>query len=206
MLNFDNIHPDLRIVGELLPQGYDLLWRHRVQLYMEVPCEWPVPDEFRDRVKDGRIKLYGKFHTFRGKLIRSDRYKAWDQIDHYYASMQELYWKALFSKGIILAVESYKIDEYTLVSFEFLPLLVRMLVPKSLPHKAPEIRDMENPLLVSLLEKNDIKYYPADPLSLDDYDDFPIGVTNNYSLSQEIFVDDFDSARKTIADILCTVV
>ena len=204
LLTFNNLHPDLRLVGELLPQGYDLLWRRRARLYMEVPHEWPVPDEFLDCMKDGRIKLYGKFRTFQGKLIRSDRYKAWLQIDHYYASMQELYWKALFSKGIILAVESYKIDEYTLVSFEFQPLPVRMLVPKSLPHKVPEKSDMENPLLVSLLfGKTDIKYYPADPLSLDDYDDFPIGFTNQYDLSQSIFVDNFESARKTIADILC---
>ena len=206
MLTFDTLHPDLRVVGELLPQGHDLLWRRRVQLYMEVPSEWSVPDEFRDRVKDGRIKLYGKFRTFQGKLIRSDRYKAWLQINHYYASMQELYWKALFSKGIILAVESNKIDEYALVSFEFQPLPVRMLVPKSLPHKVPEESDMENSLLVSLFWKNDIKYYPAEPLSLDDYDDFPIGFTNQYDLSQSIFVDDFESARKTIADILCPVV
>lgn len=203
MLTFNTLHPDLHVVDELLPQGYDLLWRHRVQLYMEVPSEWPVPGEFRDRVKDGRIKLCGKYRTFRGKLIRSDRYKAWDQIDHYYASMQELYWKALFSKGIILAVETYKIDEYALVSFEFQPLPVRMLVPKSLPHKVPEKSDMENSLLVSLFGKNDIKYYPTGPSSLDDYDDFPIGFTNQYDLSQAIFVDDFESARKTIADVLC---
>lgn len=206
MLAIDTLHPDLRIVGELLSQGYDLLWRHRVQLYMEVPSEWPVPDEFRDQVKDGRIKLYGKFRTFRGKLIRTDRYKAWSQIDHFYSSMQELYWKTLFAKGIILAVYSHVIDEYALVCSEFYPLPVRMLVPKSLPHRIPEKREMENSLLLELLEKNDIKYYPTEPLSLNDYDDFPIGVTNNYSLSQAIFVDDFDSARKTIADILCTVV
>lgn len=203
MLTFNNLHPDLRVVGELLPQGHDLLWRRRTLLYMEVTSEWPVPDEFRDQVKDGRIKLYGKFRTFRGKLIRTDRYKAWSQIDHYYASMQELYWKALFAKGIILAVYSHVIDEYALVCSEFSPLPVRMLVPKSLPHRIPEKREMENSLLLELLEKNDIKYYPTEPLSLDDYDDFPIGVTNNYSLSQEIFVDDFESARKTIADILC---
>lgn len=202
MLTFD-IFPHSRVVGEILPQGHDLLWRHRVQLYMEVPSEWPVPDEFRDQVKDGRIKLYGKFRTFRGKLIRTDRYKAWSQIDYFYSSMQELYWKTLFAKGIILAVYSHVIDEYALVCSEFHPLPVRMLVPKSLPHRIPEKREMENSLLLDLLKKNDIKYYPTEPLSLDDYDDFPIGVTNNYSLSQEIFVDDFESARKTIADILC---
>ena len=204
MLTLNNIHPNLRLVGELLSQEHDLLWRRRALLYMEVPSEWPVPDEFRDQVKDGRIKLYGKFRTFRGKLIRTDRYKAWSQIDHFYSSMQELYWKTLFAKGIILAVYSPVIDEYALVCSEFHPLPVRMLVPKSLPHRIPEKREMENSLLLDLLEKNDIKYYPADPLSLDDYDDFPIGFTNNYSLSQAIFVDDFESARKTIADILCT--
>lgn len=203
MLTFNNLHLDLRVVGELLPQGHDLLWRRRALLYMEVPSEWPVPDEFRDQVKDGRIKLYGKFRTFRGKLIRTDRYKAWSQIDYFYSSMQELYWKTLFAKGIILAVYSHVIDEYALVCSEFHPLPVRMLVPKSLPHRIPEKREMENSLLLDLLKKNDIKYYPTEPLSLDDYDDFPIGVTNNYSLSQEIFVDDFESARKTIADILC---
>lgn len=203
MLTLNNIHPNLRLVGELLSQEHDLLWRRRALLYIEVPSEWPVPDEFRDQVKDGRIKLYGKFRTFRGKLIRTDRYKAWSQIDHFYSSMQELYWKTLFAKGIILAVYSHVIDEYALVCSEFHPLPVRMLVPKSLPHRIPEKREMENSLLLELLEKNDIKYYPTEPLSLDDYDDFPIGVTNNYSLSQEIFVDDFESARKTIADILC---
>ena len=203
MLTLNNIHPNLRLVGELLSQEHDLLWRRRALRYIEVPSEWPVPDEFRDQVKDGRIKLYGKFRTFRGKLIRTDRYKAWSQIDHFYSSMQELYWKTLFAKGIILAVYSHVIDEYALVCSEFHPLPVRMLVPKSLPHRIPEKREMENSLLLELLEKNDIKYYPTEPLSLDDYDDFPIGVTNNYSLSQEIFVDDFESARKTIADILC---
>lgn len=203
MLNFDNIHPDLRVVGEMLDQGHDLLWRRRARLYMEVPHEWPVPDEFLDCMKDGRIKLYGTFRIFRGKLIRSDQYDAWLQVNHFYASMQELYWKTLFAKGIILAVYSHIIDEYALVSSEFYPLPVRMLVPKSLPHRIPEKREMENSLLLDLLEKNDIKYYPTEPLSLDDYDDFPIGFTNNYSLSQAIFVDDFESARKTIADILC---
>lgn len=152
MLTFD-IFPHSRVVGEILPQGHDLLWRHRVQLYMEVPSEWPVPDEFRDQVKDGRIKLYGKFRTFRGKLIRTDRYKAWSQIDYFYSSMQELYWKTLFAKGIILAVYSHVIDEYALVCSEFHPLPVRMLVPKSLPHRIPEKREMENSLLLDLLKK-----------------------------------------------------
>ena len=35
MLAFD-IHPNIRVVGELLPQGHDLLWRRRARLYMEV--------------------------------------------------------------------------------------------------------------------------------------------------------------------------
>ena len=117
--------------------------------------------------------------------------------------MQELYWKNLFAKGIILSVESYTIDEYSLVHFEFQPLQVRILVPKSLPHKTLELRNKENSLLSSILAKNNIKYYPTGPSSLDDYDDFPIGFTNKYNLFQAIFVDDFESARKTIADILC---
>ena len=203
MLTFNTLHPDLVVVGELLPQGHDLLWRRRACLYMEVPHEWPVPDKFLDCVKDGRIMLYGTFRIFRGKLIRSDQYDAWLQVNHFYASMQELYWKNLFAKGIILAVESYTIDEYSLVHFEFQPLQVRILVPKSLPHKTLELRNKENSLLSSILAKNNIKYYPTGPSSLDDYDDFPIGFTNKYNLFQAIFVDDFESARKTIADILC---
>ena len=195
------IHPNIRVVGELLPQGHDLLWRRRARLYMEVPAEWPVPKGFRDRLKDGRIPLDGDFRIRRGKLIRQDWHEAWQQVSWYYMEVQEIYWKDLFSKGIILAFDSYKINEFAL-SCPWDSLGVRVLVPKSIPHRAPDEKEKFNSLLIVLVKNHTTKYYPSQPLSLEDYDDFPVGTTTDYDLSQMIYVDDFESARKTISGIL----
>lgn len=199
MLTFD-IHPDIRVVGELLPQGHDLLWRRRACLYMEVPSEWPIPKGF-DRLDDGRIPLEGDFRIRRDKLIRQDWHEALRQVSWFYMKVQEIYWKGLFSKGIILAFDLYKIDEYAL-SYPWDSLGVRVLVPKSLPHRLPDEKEKEGSLLITLLQDHTTKYCPSMPESLEDYDDFPVGTTTDYDLTQMIYVDDFESARKTISSIL----
>ena len=199
MLTFD-IYPHIRVVGELLPQGHDLLWRRLVRLYMEVPAEWPVPERFA-HMEDGRIPLDGDFRIRRGKLIRQDWHEAWQQVSWYYMEVQEVYWKDLFSKGIILAFDSYKINEFAL-SCPWDSLGVRVLVPKSLPHRSPDAKEKESSLLITLVKNHTTRYYPSEPLSLEDYDDFPVGTTTDYDLSQMIYVDDFESARKTISGIL----
>ena len=200
MLSFD-IYPYIHVVGELLPLGHDLLWRRRARLYMEVPAEWPVPKSFQDRMEDGRIPLIGDFRICRVKLIRQDWHEAWRQVSWFYMEMQDVFWKGLFSRGIIVALDSHKINEHAMTHPWQRSMNVRILVPKSMPHKAPDAKDKENSLLTVLYEPV-TRYYPAGPQSPEDYDDFLVGSACDYDLSEALFMDDFESIRKNISGIL----
>lgn len=224
MLYFDDIHPDLRVVGELLEQGHDLLWRRRTHLYIVVPKEWTIPAGFSDRVmpesyldiNDARlVRLPSEFRLRRGKLISEDRYKASRHVRWFQYRVEEEYWKDLFAKGVILELMTRDLDPTIRATPPMmLPQVeVRVFVPRTLPHRLPSVKEMDEaiihrPCKLGLFETISCEFFPSEPESTDGYDAFVllerIHDRDYYSSINETFLVflDFESVRKRIQAIL----
>lgn len=224
MLYFDDIHPGLRVVGELLDQGHDLLWRRRAHLYIVVPKEWTIPAGFSDRVmpegyldiNDAKlVRLPSEFRLRRGKLISEDRYKASRHVQWFQYRVEEEYWKDLLGKGIILELVTRDLDPTIRATPPImLPQVeVRVLVPRALPHRLPSVEEMDEGIFhrackLGLFETISYKFYPNEPESTDDYDEFVlfdrIYDCDYYPSINETFLvfSDFESLRKRIQAIL----
>lgn len=223
MLTFDNIHPDLRVVGELLDQGHDLLWRRRAHLYMVVPLTWTIPSGFSDRVMpagyldvtDGTlVRLPSEFRIRRGKLVREDRNKAMQHINWFCHRVQEEFRKELYNKGIILLCVTKDVDpEIRMTPPRLFPEVeIRILVPKSLPHRLPNPEEQQNTLTSRAWRQlgagftYKTAYYPNEPEHLDDYDEFPcLDISGHKILSSNhgpyLLFNTFEPLRQAVSDI-----
>ena len=177
------VHPCIRVVGELLPQGHELPWRRKAVLYMVPPKEWPVPEGFRERLEDGRVRLNGEFRVRRGKIIGEDRDKAMRQVNWYFIRVQVMFWKDLFAKGIIFGLVSrnLKPEIRTTPPMVIPKLEMRLLVPKGMLDCVPESEPENNPVFLNLYEHTTL-YFPGEPEAPDSYDEYFLG---------EIYEDDY---------------
>lgn len=222
MLTFKDIFADITVVGELLEQGHDLPWRRRAHLYIVVPKEWVIPSGFSDRIMpDGYlgindaalVRIPSEFRILRGKLVREDRDKASRHVMWFQYRVEEEYWKDLFDKGVILELVTRDLDpKIRTTAPMMLPQEeVRILVPKALPHRLPSVEEKQEERVhlafrMSLLET--CAFYPEEPESGDDYDEFVllerISDYEYYCSINDTFVVflDFESVRKRIQAIL----
>lgn len=177
---FDDIHSDLSVVGELLEQGHDLLWRRRAHLYMVVPLTWTIPSGFSDRVMpEGYlgvtdatlVRLPSEFRILRGKLVREDRDKAMHHINWFCSRVQEEFWKELYAKGIVLTVKAYQSPANAFTMPWYPKKHIGVLVPKSLPHRQQDENEMRE-IMVAKLWNHTSEYYPQEPDCMEDYDEF----------------------------------
>jgi len=209
------IHPCIRVVGVLLPQGHDLLWRRKAHLYMVTPKEWPIHEGFRNRIQeDGRISLHGEFNIRRGKLIREDKVKAFRQVNWYFIRVQEVFWKDLFERGIIFSMVSHWLNpEICATPPMLIPKLeMRLHVPKGMLTSVPEPEPENNPLILNLWEHAAV-YFPGEPEVPDAYDEFVLGEICEYDYidrghlprgSNVPFLLSFETVREAIMSILRT--
>lgn len=224
MLTFDNIHPDLGVVGELLDQGHDLLWRRRAHLYMVVPLTWTIPSGFSDRVMPAGylgitdatlVRLPSEFRIRRGKLISEDRYKASRHVRWFQYRVEEEYWNNLYSKGIILTMVTKDINpEIRMTPPMSLPETeIRILVPKSLPHRIPHAKEQDEALMSQIWRQGsfftyETRFFPSEPNNFENYDEFlvqeQIHDCNYYFSINDTFLVffDFEPLRKRIQDII----
>lgn len=222
MLSFKGIFADLTVVGELLDQGHDLLWRRRAHLYIVVPKEWSIPSGFSARVMPegylgindaSLVRLPSEFRILRGELVREDRDKASRHVRWFQSRVEEEYWKDLFGKGAILELVTVDLDPTIRTTA---PMMlpreeVRLLVPKALPHRLPSVEEMHEASLhqafrMSMLET--YEFYPGEPNNPDDYDEFVLvdriryhEYYNSINGTFVVFLD-FESVRKQIQAIL----
>lgn len=206
------VHPCIRVVGELLPQGHELPWRRKAVLYMVSPKEWPVPEGFRERLEDGRVRLNGEFRVRRGKIIGEDRDKAMRQVNWYFIRVQVMFWKDLFAKGIIFGLVSRNLNpEIRITPPMVIPELeMRLLVPKGMLDCVPESEPENNPVFLNLYEHTTL-YFPGEPEAPDTYDEFVLGKICEYDYisrghlprgTNTPFLLCFDTVRAAILEIL----
>lgn len=224
MLTFDNIHPDLRVVGELLDPGHDLLWRRRAHLYMVVPLTWTIPSGFLDRIMPAGylgitdatlVRLPAEFQIRRGKLISEDRYKASRHVRWFQYRVEEEYWNNLYGKGIIVAMVTKNVNpEIRMTPPMSVPETeIRILVSKSLPHRLPNAEEQEETFMSQILRMGsfftyETRFFPSEPDNLADCNEFlvqeRIHDCDYYSSINDTFpvFFDFEPIRKRIQDII----
>lgn len=213
-LSFE-VHPCIQVVGELLPRDHRLSWRRKAILYMVPPKEWPVPEVFRKRLENGKVRLNGEFRVRKGKIIGEYGDKAKRQVNWYFIRVQMVFWKDLFAKGIIFSLYSRKCqkskwDIYITQELSIPKLEMHLLVPKGMLDRVTETESKTNPIFLDLYTQTTI-YFPEEPEDPDNYDEFVLGEIYelDYMVNSNIprgtntpFLFCFDTVRAAIQEIL----
>jgi hypothetical protein len=193
---------------------------------MAVPLTWSIPSGFSDRImpegylgiNDATlVRLPSEFRILRGKLVREDRDKASRHVMWFQYRVEEEFWKDLFGKGVILNLVTRDLDPRirTTAPMMFPHKEVRLLVPKSLPHRLPSAEEKHDAHVhlafrMSLIETYSDEFYPREPENTDDYDEFVL-IDRFYEYSRKYYYSmndtfvvflDFESVRKRIQSIL----
>ncbi|MBQ6911544.1 MAG: hypothetical protein IJQ35_05185 [Bacteroidales bacterium] len=218
MLEYDLIDYGLRVVGELTEPGHDLPWRRNAKLYISVPKSWPIPPSYTDRIMpDGAlgvtdanlISLKGDFRVLLGNVVREDWRRASRQVYWFTHRVQQVFWTALFSKGVIIAFEDYGPHPTSLCAPFNEEVWIRFLIPKSLSHKLPD--DVPDAKKYMHLNEHQIFYCPVEPANRDDYDEYLYGALDKDKFytgkdatcfKQAPFFFDFEAVRVAIQGII----
>lgn len=214
MLTFDNIHPDLRVVGELLDQGHDLAWNRRVTLFMVVPKAWPIPSHYEPSIMYEGFLGFDNAHLLvipfdfrlkRSRLVRQDQNKAMQYINHFCFEVQKEYWKELYSQGVILAVRQFNIDECAGTQYWMPRNCIEVYVPKARTHRQPEAEEDAEILEINAQEHS-VRFYPKEPEHPEDYDQFWCTDVSDYQINHSaenpfLCFGSFEAVRKAIANM-----